>query len=96
MRSAVVIGPRGDGWAAYFGDQGANVHAIDALTGKSLWTATVDHHPSAQIAEPADAGRDDALRARLVQIGSRVPPTRLTAVAPSEAASSLWTPLRER
>ena len=49
VRSAVVIGPRGDGWAAYFGDQGANVHAIDALTGKSLWTATVDHHPSAQI-----------------------------------------------
>ena len=25
VRSAVVIGPRGDGWAAYFGDFGANV-----------------------------------------------------------------------
>jgi PQQ-like domain len=38
VRSAVVIGPRGDGWAAYFGDFGANVRAIDALTGKALWT----------------------------------------------------------
>jgi polyvinyl alcohol dehydrogenase (cytochrome) len=27
IHSAVVIGPRGDGWAAYFGDHGAKVHA---------------------------------------------------------------------
>src|SRR5271155_1399004 len=38
VRSAIVVGPRGDGWAAYFGDFGANVYAIDALTGKALWT----------------------------------------------------------
>jgi polyvinyl alcohol dehydrogenase (cytochrome) len=31
VRSTIVVGPLGDGWAAYFGDQGANVHAIDAL-----------------------------------------------------------------
>jgi hypothetical protein len=49
VRSAVVIGPRGDGWAAYFGDFGANVRAIDALTGKALWTAKVDDHPAAII-----------------------------------------------
>ena len=49
VRSAVVIGPRGDGWAAYFGDAGANVYAIDALTGKMLWTTKVDHHPAAVI-----------------------------------------------
>ena len=49
VRSAVVIGPRGDGWAAYFGDAGANVHAIDALTGKALWSAKVDRHPAALI-----------------------------------------------
>jgi polyvinyl alcohol dehydrogenase (cytochrome) len=47
IRSAVVIGPRGDGWAAYFGDFGANVRAIDALTGKALWTTKVDQHPAA-------------------------------------------------
>ena len=47
VRSAVVIGPRGDGWAAYFGDFGANVSAIDALTGKALWTTKVDDHPAA-------------------------------------------------
>ncbi len=49
VRSAVVIGPRGDGWAAYFGDLGAHVHSIDALTGKELWTAKVDDHPAAMI-----------------------------------------------
>jgi polyvinyl alcohol dehydrogenase (cytochrome) len=49
VRSAVVIGRRGDGWAAYFGDLGANVHAVDALTGKALWTAKIDDHPAAVI-----------------------------------------------
>ena len=49
VRSAVVTGPRGDGWAAYFGDLGANVHAVDALTGKALWTAKIDDHPAAVI-----------------------------------------------
>ena len=41
--------PRGDGWAAYFGDAGANVQAVDALTGKELWQAKVDDHPAAVI-----------------------------------------------
>jgi polyvinyl alcohol dehydrogenase (cytochrome) len=49
VRSAVVIGPGGDGWAAYFGDFGANVRAVDALTGKALWTTNVDQHPTAII-----------------------------------------------
>ena len=49
VRSAVVIGPRGDGWAAYFGDAGANVYAVDALSGKALWTTKVDQHPAAII-----------------------------------------------
>jgi len=49
VRSAVVIGPRGDGWTAYFGDQGASVHAVDALTGKALWTTKIDDHPAAII-----------------------------------------------
>ena len=49
VRSAVVIGPYGDGWAAYFGDAGANVHSIDAQTGKALWKTKVDEHPAATI-----------------------------------------------
>ncbi len=49
VRSAIVIGPRGDGWAAYFGDRAANVYAVDALTGKALWTTKVDEHPAAMI-----------------------------------------------
>ena len=49
VRAAIVIGPRGDNWAAYFGDAGANVYAIDALTGKMLWTTKVDQHPAAVI-----------------------------------------------
>jgi polyvinyl alcohol dehydrogenase (cytochrome) len=44
VRSAVVIGPYGDGWAAYFGDAGANVHAVEAQTGKALWRTKVDKH----------------------------------------------------
>jgi polyvinyl alcohol dehydrogenase (cytochrome) len=47
VRSAVVIGPRGDGWAAYFGDAAANVYAVDALSGKPLWITKVDQHPAA-------------------------------------------------
>jgi polyvinyl alcohol dehydrogenase (cytochrome) len=47
VRSAVVIGPRGDGWTAYFGDAGANVYAVDALGGKPLWSTKVDQHPAA-------------------------------------------------
>jgi polyvinyl alcohol dehydrogenase (cytochrome) len=49
VRSAVVIGPRGDGWAAYFGDAGANVYAIDALSGMPLWITKVDQHPAAVV-----------------------------------------------
>jgi polyvinyl alcohol dehydrogenase (cytochrome) len=49
VRSAVVIGPRGAGWAAYFGDAGANVYAVDALSGKPLWIAKVDQHPAAVV-----------------------------------------------
>jgi polyvinyl alcohol dehydrogenase (cytochrome) len=49
VRSAIVIGPHGDGWAAYFGDLGAKAHSIDALTGKELWTTRVDDHPASVI-----------------------------------------------
>src|SRR5271165_7591164 len=42
VRAAVIVGQVGDGWAAYFGDLGANVHSVDALTGKELWKAKLD------------------------------------------------------
>jgi polyvinyl alcohol dehydrogenase (cytochrome) len=37
------------GWLAYFGDDRANVHAVDAVTGKALWTTRIDDHPVARI-----------------------------------------------
>ena len=49
VRAAVIVGQVGDGWAAYFGDLGANVHSVDALTGKELWKAKLDDYPAAVI-----------------------------------------------
>jgi polyvinyl alcohol dehydrogenase (cytochrome) len=49
VRSAIVIGQRGNGWAAYFGDAGASVYSVDATTGKELWRTKVDDHPAAVI-----------------------------------------------
>jgi polyvinyl alcohol dehydrogenase (cytochrome) len=49
VRSAIVIGQRSDGWAAYFGDAGASMYSVDALTGKELWRTKVDDHPAAVI-----------------------------------------------
>src|SRR5208283_2046508 len=37
VRSAIVVGQSASGWTAYFGDQRANVYAVDALTSKLLW-----------------------------------------------------------
>jgi polyvinyl alcohol dehydrogenase (cytochrome) len=36
-------------FAAYFGDENANVYALDALTGKQLWKTQVERHPVARI-----------------------------------------------
>lgn len=51
VRTAVVIAKAksGKGYVAYFGDQGANVHAVDAETGKELWKVKMDDHPAARI-----------------------------------------------
>lgn len=93
VRSAIVIGPHGDGWAAYFGDFGANVHSIDALTGKELWTAKVDDHPAAIITgSPTLVGT--MLLSPSHHMRRSQTPTRLTHVAASGAASSRWTRLR--
>lgn len=52
MRTAISVGPitgAGDAkYAAYFGDQKANAYAIDAQTGKLIWTRLVDDHITAR------------------------------------------------
>ena len=54
VRSSLSIGPYkgGDGktgTAVFFGDQRANAYALDAQTGKQIWTTRVDTHPAAGI-----------------------------------------------
>ena len=53
VRSAVTVGPvsaaAGARQAAFFGDAGAFVHALDAETGAPLWKVEVDAFPSARI-----------------------------------------------
>src|SRR5437763_220097 len=49
VRSAIVIGPQAEGSAAYFGDFGANVHAVDALTGRQLWKTRIEDYPAARV-----------------------------------------------
>ena len=51
VRTALAFGPRAgaDGYAVYFGDTGANVYALDAATGRELWSRRVDEHLYARI-----------------------------------------------
>jgi polyvinyl alcohol dehydrogenase (cytochrome) len=53
VRTAVSVGalPAGSKarFAAYFGDERANVFAVDAETGKELWKIKLDDHPVARI-----------------------------------------------
>jgi polyvinyl alcohol dehydrogenase (cytochrome) len=51
VRTAISVGKaaRGNGYVAYFGDTRANVHAVDANTGKPLWKVKVDDHSAARI-----------------------------------------------
>ncbi len=49
VRTALSYGPREGGYAVYFGDTGANVYALDAATGRELWSRRLDEHPYARI-----------------------------------------------
>ena len=44
VRTAITIGPGSaqGKWIAYFGDQGATVYAVDALTGELVWKRKVE------------------------------------------------------
>jgi len=49
VRTAISIGPVGERWAAYFGDQRAQAYAVDSATGTLLWKVKVEQHPAAVI-----------------------------------------------
>ncbi len=50
IRNAVAIGKLSDGkYAAFFGDQHAVVHALDAATGKELWSQKIDDYGNARV-----------------------------------------------
>jgi polyvinyl alcohol dehydrogenase (cytochrome) len=52
-RTAISVGPMPGGsgarYAAYFGDDKANVYAINADTGSSIWKTKVDDHPVGRV-----------------------------------------------
>ncbi len=54
VRTALTVAPYrpaagGSGWAVYFGDLRANAYAVDAATGREIWTRRVDDHPLAAV-----------------------------------------------
>src|SRR5215472_614351 len=76
VRSAIVIGQQAGGWSAYFGDFGANVHAVDALTGRELWKTRVDDHPAARVTgSPALIGATLFVPVSSIEEGTGANPT---------------------
>lgn len=51
VRTAVSIvkSPKTSKWVAYIGDYHASMHAVDAETGREIWSTKVDEHPAARI-----------------------------------------------
>jgi polyvinyl alcohol dehydrogenase (cytochrome) len=53
VRTALLVAPytssTGSGWAVLFGDLKANAYALDASTGRQIWTRKVDEHSYAAI-----------------------------------------------
>ena len=94
VRSAIVIGQRADGWSAYFGDVGANVYVVDALTGRELWKTRV----KTILLRASPVRRHLSERhysCRFRQLKKALAPTRTIRVAVSGAASSRWRLRRE-
>ncbi len=50
VRTPITIGPRAGGkFTAYFGDNSGVAYAVDAFTGKQLWSRKIEEHPVARI-----------------------------------------------
>lgn len=49
VRTAMTVGVVGQTSAVYFGDQHANVYAVDAVSGSLLWKRRIDEHMAAMI-----------------------------------------------
>jgi polyvinyl alcohol dehydrogenase (cytochrome) len=49
VRAAVSIAKVDNSFVALFGDSRATAHAVDALTGKPLWSQKLDDHPVARV-----------------------------------------------
>jgi polyvinyl alcohol dehydrogenase (cytochrome) len=60
VRTAMVVGATKaapSGYAVYFGDVSANVHAVDAASGRRIWMQKVEPHQAARVtAAPTLAG----------------------------------------
>lgn len=48
IRTAISVGPYAGGFAIYFADGGATAYAVDATTGREIWSRRVDDHPYAR------------------------------------------------
>src|SRR5450755_1134353 len=49
VRTPITIGPRGNRFTAYFGDNSGIAYALDAATGEKLWSQRIEEHPVARI-----------------------------------------------
>ena len=49
IRSGVIAGPSGSGFAVFFGDAAANAYAVEIASGKLLWKTHVEDHYAAVI-----------------------------------------------
>jgi polyvinyl alcohol dehydrogenase (cytochrome) len=50
VRGAPLLAKLKDRWVIFIGDEKAQAHAVDAMTGKTVWTTKLDDHPVARIA----------------------------------------------
>jgi polyvinyl alcohol dehydrogenase (cytochrome) len=48
VRTAISVGTIESGYAIYFADAEARAYAVDAQTGRELWSRKVDQHPAAR------------------------------------------------
>ena len=77
VRTAVVVGPRGAAGRPISATSGGKVHAVDALTGKELWTTQDRRSPRRDHHRRADARRRRPCSCRFLRSRKSPAPTRL-------------------